>query len=372
MFASGRRRGNEKFLRGGLALDLLFITGEYNGAVDTDNDGILEEHEIVPAEFMCPITGRPMTNPVIADDGNTYEEKAIKGMFSTNERTSPVTGQRIPSTAVEPDTALKKRIELWVQKKVEEEQFHSIADKDGDGVTSEEEIAREWARRHEEKYGSGHQASVDISAVKFKFFQLDADKSGELDGEEAISLAEFIIKSFGGKGKDARAEAQALIKALDKDLDGHIGFDEFEKFYEDKAAEAAEFAKTAGGGHVNHMALGEDIKCEGEDWESKIVERMLEGGWVDDPETIFHMLDKDKTGRVSTKNLFDMLEYIEFPGASMAMAEGMLNDVDGQHDVRDGQITMQEFKRSFQRSFLEPGEGRAFVPPKVWANPAKK
>ena len=33
MFASQRRRGKEKFLRGGLALDLLFITGEYNAGV---------------------------------------------------------------------------------------------------------------------------------------------------------------------------------------------------------------------------------------------------------------------------------------------------------------------------------------------------
>ena len=37
--------------------------------------------------------------------------------------------------------------------------------------------------------------------------------TGELDGEEAVALAEFIIKSFGGKGQDARKEAEALIKA---------------------------------------------------------------------------------------------------------------------------------------------------------------
>lgn len=266
------------------------------------------------------------------------------------------------------DSALEARIAKWVQMKVEEEQFHSIADKDGDGVTSEEEIAREWARRYEEKYGSGHQASVDISAVKFKFFQLDKDKSGELDGEEAVALAEFIIESFGTKGKDAREEAKALIAKLDNDLDGHIGFDEFEDFYNEKAAEAKEYAAKAGEGHVNHLELGEGIKgFEDEDWESKIVERIMTGTWVDDPETIFHMLDRDKTGRVSAKNLYDMLEYIEFPGASMEMAKGMLDDVDGQHDVRDGQITMQEFKRSFSRSFLEPGEGRKFVPPKEWA-----
>ena len=32
-------------------------------------------------------------------------------------------------------------------------------------------------------------------------------------------------------------------------------FDEFEKFYEEKAEEAKKFAETAGEGHINHMAL---------------------------------------------------------------------------------------------------------------------
>ena len=90
VFVSGRRRGNEKFLRGGLKMDLLFITGEYSGVVvrfhrapvilqrltahccqDTDNDGILEEHERIPPEFICPITTRIMTVPVKASDGAT-------------------------------------------------------------------------------------------------------------------------------------------------------------------------------------------------------------------------------------------------------------------------------------------------------------
>jgi len=359
-------------LRGGLALDLLFITGEYNAGVDTDNDGVLEEHEMVPLEFMCPITGRPMTSPVKAADGNSYEKKAIQGMFSTNERISPVTGERMANTRVVDDVELQERIEKWVHMKVEEEQFHDHADKDGDGITSEEEIAREWARRHAEKYGDGHQAAVDISAVKFKFFQLDKDKSGELDGEEAVALAEFILQSFGIKGKDAREEAVKLIQQLDQDSDGHIGFDEFEKFYEEKAEEAKKFAETAGEGHINHMALGENIVCQGENWEDKICERIYAGCWVDDPESIFHMLDKDKTGRVTCDNLNDMLQYLEFPGASKELAQSMLDDVDGQHDASDGQITMQEFKRSFKRSFLEPGEGRKFVPKKEWANPAKK
>jgi len=51
------------------------------------------------------------------------------------------------------------------------------------------------------------------------------------------------------------------------------------------------------------------------------------------------------------------------------MAQDMLDDVDGQHDQRDGNITAEEFLSSFKRSFLEPGEGRKCVPAKTWAKP---
>jgi len=372
VLASGRRRGNEKLLRGGLAIDLLFITGEYHGGVDTDHDGVIEENEKVPSEFICPITGRPMADPVLAADGHMYDRKAIQGMFATNMKISPVTGEPMANRTLEAAPALEQKMQTWVAKMIEEEEFHNMADKDGDGITSEEEKAREWANRFEEKYGDGHQGAASLSAVKFKFYQLDKDKSGELDAEEAVQLAEFIACSFGATGANASAEAAALIERLDMDHDGHIGFDEFEEFYKEKAAEAAEYSAQAGEGHVNLLELGEDLAChQDDDPDIKILSRILTGSWVEDPDTIFHMLDRDRTGRVSAKNLYDLLLFIEFPGASMEMAQGMLEDVDGQHDVRDGQITLQEFKSSFQRSFLEPGEGRKFVPVKQWANPAK-
>ena len=45
----------------------------------------------------------------------------------------------------------------------------------------------------------------------------------------------------------------------------------------------------------------------------------------------------------------------DVPGASLEMAQGMLDDVDGQHDVRDGQITLQEFKRQHRVDTLLVG-----------------
>ena len=210
-----------------------------------------------------------------------YEEKAIKGMFATNQRISPVTNERMTHTNLEKNEALLQRIEEWVEEKVDEEEFHNMADKDGQGGADEAEIAREWARRYEEKYGSGHQGSASLSAVKYKFFELDANKSGELDGDEATQLASFIIQSFGGNPEHAEEEAAKLIKKLDKDLDGHIGFDEFEKYYEEKAAQAAKYAeisKAQGKEVENKLKLGEDIvEMKDEDWESKIMERIFTG-----------------------------------------------------------------------------------------------
>ena len=81
-------------------------------------------------------------------------------------------------------------------------------------------------------------------------------------------------------------QAAKLIEFLDKDLDGHIGFDEFEKYYEQKAAEAAEYQKVQaalGKTVENKLNLGKEVKdIEGEDWESKIVERIFTGQWVEE------------------------------------------------------------------------------------------
>lgn len=100
--ASGdRRSGKETFLGAGLKVDMMFL----NGSDD------------VPEQFICPITDRPMTEPVTASgakamagplfgsdtaliiswvaDGFTYERQAIKGVFDT-QRTqcfSPCTGK---------------------------------------------------------------------------------------------------------------------------------------------------------------------------------------------------------------------------------------------------------------------------------------
>ena len=66
-----------------------------------------------------------------------YEEKAIKGMFATNMRLSPVTNQRMPTTDLVKDEALLHRIEEWVELKCDKEEFHDMANRDGQGGADE-------------------------------------------------------------------------------------------------------------------------------------------------------------------------------------------------------------------------------------------
>lgn len=63
----------------------------------------------LPQEFICPITSAPMSFPVIADDGHSYQLQAIERWFGT-KLSSPVTGLPLASANLTPNHALRKLI----------------------------------------------------------------------------------------------------------------------------------------------------------------------------------------------------------------------------------------------------------------------
>ncbi|CAD7970336.1 unnamed protein product [Amoebophrya sp. A25] len=63
-----------------------------------------------PSEFVCPISQELMADPVIAEDGQTYDRQSIADWFSLGHRTSPVTRANI-SQALIPNRAVKSLIE---------------------------------------------------------------------------------------------------------------------------------------------------------------------------------------------------------------------------------------------------------------------
>lgn len=66
-----------------------------------------------PEDFICPITKECFINPVIAEDGNTYDEYAIKVWFNKGNITSPLDSKPIGSNLV-PNLALKKMIKKLI------------------------------------------------------------------------------------------------------------------------------------------------------------------------------------------------------------------------------------------------------------------
>lgn len=64
----------------------------------------------IPYEFLCPITLGIMIDPVICDDGNTYERSAI---LKLQKSVSPITREPIDKTKLIPNRALKKLIDKY-------------------------------------------------------------------------------------------------------------------------------------------------------------------------------------------------------------------------------------------------------------------
>ena len=52
-----------------------------------------------PHEFRCPITLEIMSNPVVAEDGNSYERNSIE-MHFTHKHSSPLTNNPIGTKLV--------------------------------------------------------------------------------------------------------------------------------------------------------------------------------------------------------------------------------------------------------------------------------
>ena len=55
---------------------------------------------------MCPIMRTQMKDPVLTDDGHTYERESIENWFQTSHK-SPITGLQLKSKNLIPNIVLK-------------------------------------------------------------------------------------------------------------------------------------------------------------------------------------------------------------------------------------------------------------------------
>ena len=64
----------------------------------------------VPPDLCCPISRELMQDPVVAEDGHSYEREAITKWFKYHN-TSPMTNQELEEQDLIPNIALKRLVE---------------------------------------------------------------------------------------------------------------------------------------------------------------------------------------------------------------------------------------------------------------------
>jgi hypothetical protein len=70
----------------------------------------------IPDEFICPISLEIMKDPVICEDGNSYERKFILDWLARS-KTSPITRDPLSSERIFPNESLKAAIDNWKSEK---------------------------------------------------------------------------------------------------------------------------------------------------------------------------------------------------------------------------------------------------------------
>lgn len=69
--------------------------------------------EGVPRAFLCPITQEVFEDPVLAEDGFTYERTAIAEWLRSGSELSPMTGARLDSKVLLPNHVLRSQVCEW-------------------------------------------------------------------------------------------------------------------------------------------------------------------------------------------------------------------------------------------------------------------
>tara|TARA_B110001452_G_scaffold126201_1_gene104772 strand:+ start:1794 stop:2297 length:504 start_codon:yes stop_codon:yes gene_type:complete len=72
-----------------------------------ENTEGVENEDLIPPEWYCPLTHEEFKNPVFLVDGYTYEESAIRQWLSHNT-TSPITGEDVgPNALIVPNRSMR-------------------------------------------------------------------------------------------------------------------------------------------------------------------------------------------------------------------------------------------------------------------------
>lgn len=75
--------------------------------------------EEIPKEYLCPITGEIMTDPVVAADDLTYQRENIEEWFRRGNENSFITGEKLCSFSLYKNCFAKIKIQEYKKKRLE-------------------------------------------------------------------------------------------------------------------------------------------------------------------------------------------------------------------------------------------------------------
>jgi hypothetical protein len=85
------------------------------GAAQAAIPGSSSSSSGVPSLFLCPLSQRVLTDPVVACDGFTYDRRAVQEWFESGQRISPLTKQTLRSTATLPNHVVRCAVDEWLE-----------------------------------------------------------------------------------------------------------------------------------------------------------------------------------------------------------------------------------------------------------------
>jgi len=134
----------------------------------------------------------------------------------------------------------------------------------------------------------------------------------DIDGDQQLDLAELktLIKDLGFHDIESESEAERMLKEADKDLDGHISFEEFATVWQRKLLT------------VNDQYI----------------------------RAVFGVLDSNGDGFICADELQGVLE-----GFSAEEVEDMIKEIDEQGGNGDGKIDFSEFKQAMKEQIKKAG-----------------
>ena len=97
---------------------ILIVHSKINGKVPFSNCIMDDDLAIPPDEYICPVLGVLMTDPVITSCGSTYEREAIAEWLNRGRNTDPLTNQIISSNLI-PNIVLRHLIESYKTKLIQ-------------------------------------------------------------------------------------------------------------------------------------------------------------------------------------------------------------------------------------------------------------